>query len=164
MLLRQDVLYAHLQGNNFTTEQLGRNPTNLPDWLFETCTPIIIIRHPALQVESLYRSVKNVSLTRPGEEDFDWLTSLRYCRLLFDLFKAQGRTLVVVDGEDVISRTKEMTTNVCKAIGVDPSGVKETWEPTPETERHSNPIVSAFLDTIYNSTGVQRPSEMVSGP
>jgi hypothetical protein len=75
--------------------------------------------------------------------------------------KSQGRPPVVVDGEDVVWRTKEMTTNVCKAIGIHPRGVKETWETTPLEDRHPNPIIQHLLSTIYNSTGVERPAEKV---
>ena len=97
----------------------------------------------------------------PGQEDFDWLTSLHWCRLLYDLLKSQGRPPVVVDGDDVVWRTQEMATNVCKAIGIGPSGVKETWTKTPPEDQIQNPIVQHALSTIYNSTGVERPAEKV---
>lgn len=161
MLMRQDVVFSSLQGHDYSTDELGRNPTYLPDWLFETCSPIMVIRHPVFQVPSFYTGVSAMTLCGPGQEDFDYLTSLRWCRLLYDLLKSQGRPPVVVDGEDVVWRTKEMTTNVCNAIGIDPSGVKDTWETTPSDDRHPNPVIQHFLSTIYNSTGVERPAEKV---
>jgi hypothetical protein len=58
-------------------------------------------------------------------------------------------------------RTREMTTIVCNAIGIDPSGVTETWTTTPPENRHPNAIIEHFLSTMYNSTGVERPAEKV---
>jgi hypothetical protein len=159
--MRQDITFALLQGHNYTPDDLGRNPTYLPDWLFETCTPILVIRHPAFQIPSLYNALSSTSRTVPDDEDFEFTSSLHYSRLFFDLFKSQGRTPVVVDGEDVVWRTEEMATNVCNAIGIDPSGATEQWEPTPSHERTPNPVAQHFLSTVYDSTGVERPAEKV---
>ena len=161
--MRQDVAFAHLQRHNYTPDDLGRNPTYLPDWLFETCTPILVIRHPAFSVPSLYDMLTATSRIVPADEDFDFTSSLHYSRLFFYLFKSQGRTLVVVDGEDTVWRTKEITTNVCDAIGIDPGSVVEKWDPTPEHLRVPNPVARQFLSTVYDSTGIERPAEKV-GP
>lgn len=92
------------------------------------------------------------------------MTWLYFSRILFDLFKSQGRSVIVVEGDDVVNRTKEMTDNVCNAIGIDPEGVTQTWKTTPEEDRHPNVIIRAFLSTIYDSTGVERSAEKVREP
>ena len=154
-------MLSHYRGHEYTVDDIGDNPTYVPDWLFETCTPVIVIRHPALSVVSLYNIVENTQKQRPGDEDFHFMTSLWYCRILYDLFVSQGRKPIVVDGEDVLWRTAEMSRNVCEALGIDPNGVSETWTPTPEDKRPGHPIVASFTETIHNSTGVERPAKKV---
>ena len=161
-MIRQDITFAYCGGHRYTPDDLGPNPTYLPDWLFSTCTPILVIRHPAFMVRSLHHTMSQVSQCTPGDEDFFYCASLACCRMLFDLFQSQGRAPIVVEGDDVVWRTQEMSTNVCNKLGIDPSGVEEQWEPTPQDQRHPNPIVAAFTKTIHDSTGVERPSEKVS--
>ena len=155
------MVFAALDGHKFTPHDLGRNPTYLPDWLFETCTPVIVIRHPVFSVPSYYNVVSKMTSIAPGMEDYDWMTNLYFCRILFDLFKSQGRTPVVADGEDIVLRVREMATAVSNGIGVDPEGVKESWEPTPKEDRHPNFVIQAFLSTMYDSTGVEQSTEKV---
>ena len=159
--MRQDICLSYYRGHNYTSEDLGPNPTYLSDWIFKTCTPVMVIRHPALSVRSLYETMSQISYNRPGSEDFHFCTSLHYCRLLFDLFKSQGRNPIVVDGEDVLWRTKEITTNICESLGIGPEGVTEEWEPTPVEKRPTNPIILGLTKTIHESSGILRPEKKV---
>ena len=162
LLMNHKIVYGHLDGHEYTPEDLGPNPTCVPDWLFDTCKPIIVIRHPARMIPSFYKTMSAMSYNLPGDEDFYLCTSLRYSRMLHDLFRAQGREAIVVDGDDVIWRTQEMTSNVCNVLGIDPEGVKEQWEPTAAEQRPTHPIIAGFTTTIHESTGVERPSGGVS--
>ena len=159
-MLRQEIVLALFQGEEYTSADLGHNPTYLPDWLWDTCTPVMVIRHPALSVASFWQKISQTSHLAPGDQDFTFTTSLHYCRLLFDLLKSQGRTPIMVDGEDVVLRTEELTVNICNALGIDPTGAKEQWEPTPEDQLHPNPIVREFTKTIHESTGVIRSAKV----
>ncbi|KAK5163441.1 uncharacterized protein LTR77_010623 [Saxophila tyrrhenica] len=159
LAIRQEVALAHLRGHQYTPQDLGPNPTYCPDWLFDTCTPMMVIRHPALSVRSLYDMAIQVQKVRPTDEDFVMCTSLHFCRLLFDLFKSQGRTPIVADGEDVVLRRKGMTDGVCEALGIDPDGVVEQWDPTPLDQRPQHPMIAAFTKTIHESHGIEFPNE-----
>ena len=149
------------RGHKYTPADIGHNPTYVPDWIFDTCSPIMVIRHPALMVPSFYETMHRISYNLPGDEDFKLCTSLHYCRLIFDVFESQGRRPIVVDGEDVVWRTEEMTNNVCKALGIDSAGVAQTWQPTPPEKRPQHPIIAAFTKTVHESTGVERPAKKV---
>ena len=162
LAMRLDIALAHYRGHNYTTEDLGVNPTYYPDWLFKSCNPILVIRHPALTVRSLHDTMSQVSAVMPTDEDFHFCSSLRYCRMLFDLFQSKGQKSIVVDGDDVVWRTEEMTTNVCRALGIDPTGVKQRWEPTPADQRPLNPVILGFTKSIHDSTGRERPAQKVS--
>ena len=110
-------------------------------------------------VPSLHIALSATSTVSPEDEDFRFLSTLGYSRVLFDLFRHLGKDPIVVDGDDVVWRTKDMTTNVCKALGISPEGVAKEWEPTPEDHRPTNPIVAGFTKTMHESHGVERPAD-----
>lgn len=149
-----------------TPEQLGRNPTHLPDEIFDTLRPIILIRHPSLSIKSIYRSALELTKQRPGDEDFDLICLNKPLRILFDYFRAQGRQPVVVDAEDMLWRTDDMTKTLCDSLGsVDPESLSDKWEPTSQAEMHKmNPLVVMLTKNILESSGIERPSEKPVDP
>ena len=140
------------------------NPTFTPDALLESFTPIFLIRHPVLQVDSIYRSMTVNSECRPEDEDFDIITSTRHSRWLFEYFRHArgGRIPNVVDGEDVLWRTQELSDNLCRALDLDPSGLKDKWDRLPEEKRSPNWFIDAMTATMHQSTGIERPVKQVS--
>ena len=50
-----------------------------------------------------------------------------------------------------------MTKNVCTKLGIDPVAVKQKWEKVPEAERTKSPVIAAWLKTMYESEGIERP-------
>lgn len=143
--------------------QLGRNPTHLPDAVFDSLQPVVLIRHPALAVRSIYRDALKLTKQRPGDEDFDLICLNRPLRVLFDYFAEQGRRPVVVDAEDILWRTKGMMENVCAALGrIDPGGVSDRWEPASKEEvERMNPLLVMLTKNILESSGIERPSVKV---
>ena len=138
------------------------NPTVMPDHLLNELTPIILIRHPVLQIESVYTSMLAYSQCRPGDENFDLITSFQYHRLVFEYFRlSRGITPIVVDGEDILWRTEELAEKLGKAIGVDPAGFKGSWDQLPKDWWSSSPFVLAMTKTIHESTGIERPRKGV---
>ena len=163
-VFKQDILLGLLRGEIQEPAELGRNPTSLPDDLFDALTPIILIRNPVLAISSMYRDVVKLMKHRPGDEDFDMICTVKAPRLLFDHFKAQGRRVVVVDGEDLLWRTKEMTEGLCSALGgaISPQTLSDKWQPkSKEGIEQMNPLVYAATKDIQNSSGIERPAGKV---
>lgn len=136
------------------------NPTHIPDSIFSTLNPIILIRHPILQTDSSYRILLQYGFeNRPADEDFALHQSTRSTKFLFDMFKAQGRQPVVVDGEDLLHRTEALTKALCEklGLGLDPRDFKDVWAKTPEAKIPQHPLVRGFTNTIHSSTGIERP-------
>lgn len=159
-VLREDILYG-LHRNTITAEDAGRmNPTHIPDSMFSNLTPIILIRHPILQTDSSYRILGNEAFKNiPTDEDFQIGQSLQFAKFLFDMFTAQGKQPVVVDGEDTLYRTDEMTRGLCEKLGMglDPEAFSDVWEKAPEDAVPKHVLTKAFTSTIYASTGIERP-------
>ena len=161
-----DFVLGLIRGEIQKPEQLGRNPTHLPYEIFDSLKPIILIRHPALSIRSIYRDALKITKQRPGDEDFDGICMNRPLRILFDFFCAQGRQPVVVDAEDILWRTEEMTRNLCAAIeSVEAGSLSDKWKPTSQAEMdRMNPLVVMLTKNILESSGIERPSEKPAEP
>lgn len=166
-VFREQVVLDLIRDKIKEPNELGRNPTHLPDEFFDTLTPIILIRHPALAVRSIYRDALKVTKQRPGDEDFSLITENKSLRLLFDYFKAQGRQPAVVDAEDILWRTDDMTKNLFAKLGggLDPKKLNDSWNPaTKEEIENLNPLVYMLTKDIQESSGIQRPEKQVTPP
>jgi hypothetical protein len=153
-----------LRGKIDQPSDLGSNPTCIEDDIFETLTPIILIRHPALSVDSIYRGALAHTKQTPSDEDFQMITSNKHQRLLFDWYKARGQLPIVIDAEDILWRTREMTESLCQQLGgvLDPKTFSESWEPTSkEVVERMNPLVYMLTKDIQESRGIQRQAEKV---
>lgn len=140
-----------------------QNPVEMPDALLSKFRPLLLIRHPVLQVDSIYRSMTANSRCRPGDEDFDLITCTGHSRWLFEYFKhTRGEVPLVVDGEDMLFRTEGLGRNICAALGIDSSGLKGEWQPIPEEQRPQNFFIAAMTTTMHESTGIERPKIKVS--
>jgi hypothetical protein len=159
-----DIVLGLLRGEIHEPGQLGRNPTHMPDENFDSLQPVILIRHPAISIGSIYRDAVNMTALRPGDEDFDMICMNKPLRLLFDYFRAQGRQPVVVDAEDILWRTEGMSWGLCVSLGtIDSGSLSDTWEPASQDEVQSmNPVMVMLMKNILESSGIERPSEKVS--
>jgi hypothetical protein len=164
-VVRKDQVLDLLRDPSYQAPDLGQNPTHIPDDLFTTITPVILIRHPALVVDSMYRSCRAIG--RPDkieEEHFDLLCASRPLRVLYDYFTAQGRRPIVVDGEDLLWRTDEISEGICARLGhgVEADGLSETWLPTSQSEiAKMNQFAYMFTKDIHDSEGIRRPDVKV---
>jgi hypothetical protein len=144
------------RGNISEPQQLGDNPTYLPDEMFHALSPVILIRHPINAISSIYRTALQVTKKRPGDEDYDLINLNEPLRLLFDYFNQKGRQPIVVDGDDVLWRTDELSTKLCAFLGL--GHLNQTWEPTSEEQINAmNPLVYKITEDIQLSRGIQRP-------
>lgn len=155
MVCRQEVVLPLLR-NDATLPSMSSNPTYIPDDIFDSLTPIFIIRHPVLAVASNYEMFTATSNIRPGDDGWIRPTCLRTQRFVFDyFFQRDGKAPLVVDGEDVVWRT-DIGSKVCEALGIDGSKLREEWEPVPQEERIKDPLVSRFTQVSDDSTGIHR--------
>ena len=132
------------------------NETYVPTEIMDTLTPIFVIRHPILMVDSQYRTGLPVMDIHPSDEDFHLLNTLRWCRILYDYFEAKGQKPVIVEAQDFIYKTKALTDKLCNTVGIDPEGMVEKWEPFPYQEYLDHKIAIAYTGDLWRSTGVER--------
>lgn len=155
MVHKQDITLAVIRDEDLVPSP--DNPTVIPDHIFETLTPVFIIRNPVFSTPSNYKGFAETSTIRPGDEDWKAITAIKLQRRLFDYFKLrEGRAPLVIDGDDVVWRTKEVGKGLCQALDIDFEGLTESWEAVPENERSDDPVIKYFLQTIDDSTGIER--------
>lgn len=162
MVLKQDVLFALLRGEIATIPAWITNPTVIPDHIFNIVTPIFVVRNPVFAAPSNYIMFSQTSNLRPdGGEDWRAVTGVPLQRQLFDHFRQRnnGKPPLVIDGDDVVWRTNELRDNLSQALGLDAKGFSSTWEPVPAGKRNEHPVLRAFLQTIDDSTGIERSGE-----
>ena len=113
-------------------------------------------------VGSQYRVQQPIMGQLPTDEDFIAFSSLRWCRILFDYFVSQGQKPALVDAEDVIWKTKATTDKLCAQLGIDPEGIKDTWDPVPKEYWPDHKIAIAFTGDMMGSKGIERRGKEVS--
>lgn len=145
------------------------NPTVIDDSLIRSCIPMILVRHPALFIPSFYRKQKKEEMLDLDDEAFQLWISLKWVYIMHQFLEspgsegnepAQSRTPLVVDAEDLVHNTQNLTRKLGIELGIDPGGFKETWdvsnnEPVPEG------VVASFHERLRNSIGVERSDAKV---
>lgn len=90
---------------------------------------------------------------------------MRIQRYLFDFFKGRdGRVPRVFDGDDVVWQPTKVARAVGSALGISPEGFCETWEPKPDDQRSRDGLIKHFLQTIDDSTGIERLVDLPRPP
>lgn len=151
------------------------NPTILPDRLLKSFAPLFIIRHPAKQVASYYRTSVIAQGWSITDAEYKRAVDYRFSRRLFDYFRnyyqERAKTApndtpnqpgwpILVDGDDLISDPEGFVQRFCELIDIDPSGVIYKWEKSEPKD----PFEAIFAGTLMASTGVlklessERPS------
>lgn len=163
-VMKNKTLFEAIRHQQDPALRPGSNATRVPDQMLSAFTPVLVIRNPALAVPSFYAGMARLNLAfEPTGEDMLLQTSLRYCRMIFDYYySTTGDLPVVVDGEDITWRSDEIGSKLCDALNLDGSGLQDEWDPTPDTERPSNPYIWAFTKDMHESTGIRRSDAPVS--
>jgi hypothetical protein len=148
---KTDIVLGLLRGEIHEPDQLGRNPTHMSDEVVDSLQPMILIRHPAISIQSIYRDAVNMTALRPGDEDFDMICMNKPLRLLFEYLRSQGRQPVVVGAEDILWRTEDMSQRLCAALGrIDSGSLRDRREPaSQEGMRAMNPVM-VIVDEEYS--------------
>ena len=122
---------------------------------------MFLIRHPALVVRSYWEvNVGNVD-SYIEDEQFKWMISSRWVRILFDYFckLRPGQVPLVVDAEDVVYRTEEVTHVLCQSLGIDHDWVIFTWQPEG---RDPSDAGHFFHARVKASSGIESEEHGVS--
>ena len=162
-LLKQDVMLSTLRRDDRVTvfPSLAENPTYIPDNALKTLTPIFIIRHPQLMVDSLWRAQQELTKMLPEDEDFEFQITLKWTRILYDYFKDQlSIEPVIIESEDFIYKTKAVTDKLCALYGLDPEGVRETWDAVPEEYWPESKVARTYVGHMLVSKGIERGGEV----
>lgn len=161
-LMKRDSLLDIFRNDEQAYSASQHNPTNIPDALLDTMTPIFIIRNPVLAVASLWKDTSLHTPIQPEDEDMDLFASLKFSRVLFEYFKTvSGETPLVVDGEDILWRTEELGSNLCTALGLPLTGLAENWATTTEDVRPKEWWIWELTKKMHESTGIIRPAVKV---
>ena len=164
-IIKHDLIINSLRGDPFAVRAPTKsNPTCIPDEVLDSFTPIFVIRHHILMVDSLYRCQLPVMGQLPTDEDFEAFGTLRYCRMLFDYFRANGGTPAIVEAVDFIWNTKPTLDKLCQHIGIDPAGIKDAWDPVPKEYFPDHHVAVAFTGDMMSSSGLERRGKEVGSP
>lgn len=161
LVLKRSIAFPLYRNDSSSIPTQPANPTYNPDEMFQTLTPIFVIRNPIFATPSNYDTFLLADPTViPGTGAWARFTTLRTQRYLLDFFlQRDGVPPLVIDGDDVVWRTQEVGQKICSALGIDPKGLRERWEPVPEEKRSPDPFLKHFLKVSDDSTGIERTSE-----
>ncbi|KAL1592870.1 hypothetical protein SLS60_011287 [Paraconiothyrium brasiliense] len=80
-VLKQPVLHAMHRDFSIPITHFGHNPTHIPDEVWQTLRPIIVIRHPVPHINSGYAALSTLGMSVGiGDEDLGIFCSQRYYR------------------------------------------------------------------------------------
>ncbi|KAI1321532.1 hypothetical protein F5Y16DRAFT_416880 [Xylariaceae sp. FL0255] len=154
------------------------NMTSLPDEFLNTMSPTFLIRHPASQYPSLFRTSRETAngpiTMRPGSEPLKTEITLRWTRALYDYYANSPSTAslfpIVLEADDIM-RYPALVAKYATLSGLDPSKLKFTWDeatpdqvaklPKVEQRMLSSLNASKGIDTSKLSTGINIDAEAV---
>ncbi|KAI1439188.1 hypothetical protein GGR50DRAFT_684948 [Xylaria sp. CBS 124048] len=145
-----------------TATQSALNFTCLPDEFLKTWHPTFLIRHPAMQLPSNYRTalteVKMDGVGRHKPELYETEGTLKFVRGLHDFYVNHfGKDSIwplVLDADDIIE-TPEIVAKYAGLVGLDASKLKLSWDKiTQEKYEQLIPAEKVMLSTIHASTGI----------
>ncbi|KAI0475250.1 hypothetical protein GGR56DRAFT_694835 [Xylariaceae sp. FL0804] len=138
------------------------NLTGLPDEFMKTWRPTILIRHPAMQFPSLFRTaqsgIKLEGVGRPNQEPFKCEGTNKWLRAMYNFyaehFGEDSQWPIIVDADDIMLQP-ELVTKYAALVGLDPCKVTFSWEAAkPEEIEKQNEAARRMLSTINESTQV----------
>jgi len=164
--MEKRAAYTHLPYCDLTAPKI--NQSVMPDRLWKTFAPLIIIRHPAKQVGSYYQASR-VSVIPASSPDFELGVSYKAPRMAFEYFRdlfandqdmsngtsgtASGQKPtwpIVIDGDDIVNDTEGLARRFCALTGIDHAGVIYEWQKVEAQD----PFRAVFLGTLNKSEGV----------
>ncbi|KAK3724464.1 hypothetical protein LTR37_001088 [Vermiconidia calcicola] len=158
-LFKQDIMIDTTRSEEKDSDEVRSNPTYIPDAILDTLTPVFVFRHPMLMVPSLYRAQSAVAGLQPDDEDFEVEGTLRWCQMLYDYFVYRGVPPALVEAQDLVYNFQPTMNKLCSGLGIDPEGVKDTWDPVPKEHWPDDKITVTLTGALLSSSGLERRSK-----
>lgn len=138
MTLKQEVMCPLVRDESRDFSQAQRKHTVIPNKSFDSMIPIVMIRYPYSQIESIVRQFNGAIGPDALERGFLRVSvSKKPCRFLYDVSISLGRAPLVIEGDDIVWRTDEVAKAVCDHAGFRIADLTETWQPYAEHERRN---------------------------
>ena len=151
-------------GENLTHSSL--NETVLPDEFLQKWMPTFLIRHPALALPSLYRTIIDSTEEHRVDSELPLEMTLHWNRTLYEWYLQYFKTLetktglepiwpLVLEADDLMT-SRDVPIAFCKAVGMDPSKLRFSWAPATQEQLagYSNDTHRRMLSTLSASAGV----------
>ncbi|KAI8628352.1 hypothetical protein F5Y19DRAFT_476756 [Xylariaceae sp. FL1651] len=171
----------YMHGGNFSDDELNppqplpargitsstRSPLNLtsmPDEFLKTWHPTFLIRHPAMQLPSLFRTcLSEIELDgkrRSKKEPYEAETTMKWVRTLYDFYLGHfgegGEWPVVLDADDVMMYP-ELVVKYAELVGLDSSNLKFSWDKASQDKLDKlRSSEKRMLSSILASSGVDK--------
>lgn len=108
---------------------------------------------------SYYRSQRQKQKFAIDDEPMRAWTTQSLGRFFYDFLKSTDP--IIVDGDDVMAKPRELCAKLCEIWGIDAEGCQFEWEEEDELIR-SFPLSDAYMGTIHHSRGVEKKETEVS--
>ncbi|KAK5128822.1 hypothetical protein LTR85_000155 [Meristemomyces frigidus] len=160
-VVKQDIMIDWIRSGQLPS--LSANPTYIPDRVLKTASPVILTRHPAKVIPSLYRTMLPLAKLQPGDEDFRVLCSVRWTRIMWDFFAAHpaAREPILIDADDLLVDAKAHVPKICGLLGISADGVEYSWDAVPKDywPDDSLGITRVFIGSLLASTGLMQAAK-----
>ncbi|KAK6525456.1 hypothetical protein TWF694_005592 [Orbilia ellipsospora] len=130
-------------------------PVVLPPAFLVSLTPVFLIRDPIRFVPSYYKAGVDSIGVRVGDPDWAVNATLKGSRLLYDWYKEQGISPMIIDAKELVHQTENVTKEFCERAGVDKGGVITKWETSKNTSVHAD----TWFSSLGGSTGIDTSLE-----
>ena len=155
------------RGNDNPTRS-SLNLTSMPDEFLQTWKPTFLIRHPAMQMESLFRAAIRTTtegvINRPMVEPMPHERTLKWSRTLYDFYAnyysgMDSQWPIVLDADDLMKQP-ELVVAYARKAGLDPDKVIFSWDKASNEQVDAlSPPEKIMLSSINASTKVD-PSKL----
>ncbi|KAF3911808.1 hypothetical protein AA313_de0207635 [Arthrobotrys entomopaga] len=131
---------------------IPKSPLILPAEFLVTVQPVMLIRNPIRVVPSFYKVASAGLGARVDDEDWPSQVSFKPSRLVYDWYKTQGISPIVIDAYELVHKSQELMRDLCTRCGIDAEGIITSWDQyePDETLRQQ----ASWFSTLWNSTAI----------
>ncbi|KAL0570804.1 hypothetical protein V5O48_011155 [Marasmius crinis-equi] len=142
------------------------NPMILPASFLASITPIFTIRHPIRMITSGTDIILGTYSADIDEPAVRRSCTLKWTRILFDYYRASGKTAIVIDGDELVRDTRSQMEKLCSLISpsVDGSRIQYEWKPKASHTVLNEKMREVYLGDLHESTGVIVNEEKLKPP
>lgn len=140
------------------------NPTFLPDYILTSVIPIFTIRHPALVVESWYRTESRALEPHTSAKIWRFLPSYDFLREVYDWFlqrcpeQMQGNRgqgpfhPIIIEADDILEENQTIE-KLCKLINMESALVPSEWD---VQELPTDAYIRSYVQGLFTSTSIDK--------